>query len=149
MALPALPALTVPFAPPAPQSPPQSPLAERSPRLVCQGDYDILISPTRGQADFVATNLKNSWKFANVIHQDEPSHIPNRRPLAPTTSICLYVRPDDDGQIVDVGRTPSMSFVANMYRSKWQSNVSTLMRSPAARTKRRLLQESRCKVKLI
>jgi hypothetical protein len=104
------PVLPVPLAPlaipgnPSLPSPPQSPLAEQSPRLVCQGDNDHLLSPTKGQADFVAASLNDSWRFADVIHQVEPSHIPNRRPLAPSTSVCLFVRPDNDGQIVDVGR---------------------------------------------
>lgn len=88
------------------QSPPGSPLAELSPRFACQGDESEgrLLSPTRGQADLVANDLKKPWKFADVVHQIEPRQRTNRIPLAPTTSVHLFVRPNNRGYIEEVSR---------------------------------------------
>lgn len=49
--------------------------------------------------------LGDRWRFADAIHQIKPTHVPARLPMAPSTSLCLFVRPDDGGQKVDVGRT--------------------------------------------
>ena len=90
----------------APPSPLQSPLAELSPRFACQGDEsrEIQLSPTKGQADFIATDLQGSWKFADTAFQQEPMPEWSRVPLAPTTSVSVFVRPDDNGRIEEVGR---------------------------------------------
>ena len=85
-------------------SPLQSPLAELSPRFVCQADEtaDILMSPTKGQADSIAHDLNAPWRFADVVHQEETSEINGRFKLAPMTSVCLFVRPGADGHIEEV-----------------------------------------------
>ncbi|KAJ8116373.1 hypothetical protein OPT61_g2181 [Boeremia exigua] len=76
----------------------QSPLAELSPWFVCQGDFnmDKQLSPTKGQAAFIAADLGEPWKFADVVFQREPEA---RNALAPTTSINLFVRSDEHGRI--------------------------------------------------
>lgn len=80
-------------------SPIQSPLAELSPRFACQGDSeDTLLSPTSGQAELMAADLKGAWKFADVISQKEPTS----RQIGPPQSIYLLVRTGEDGRIEEV-----------------------------------------------
>ncbi|KAJ4991425.1 G2-specific protein kinase nim-1 [Stagonosporopsis vannaccii] len=90
-----------PVAAPTVISPLQSPLAELSPRFMCQADenVDILMSPTKGQVDFIADNLNGPWRFADVISQKEVTEDSGKFTLAPMTSICLFVRPSVDGRI--------------------------------------------------
>ncbi len=83
-------------------APIQSPLAELSPWFVCQSDEDKELAPTKGQADFIAADLDAPWKFADVIFQKEPTMVKGMAPFAPTTSVHLFVRPNQDGIIEEV-----------------------------------------------
>jgi hypothetical protein len=85
---------------PTARSPAQSPLLELSPRLACHSDDNhALLSPTRGEIDAIADDLKAPWKFADVIFQRETVE---RVPLAPPMSVYLLVRPDENGTIEEV-----------------------------------------------
>ncbi|KAH6643789.1 kinase-like domain-containing protein [Boeremia exigua] len=78
----------------------QSPLAELSPRFTCQSDKyeNVSLSPTKGQVEFIAADLDVPWKFADVLSQQDPMTV-DRVPLAPPTSVCLFVRTDEDDRI--------------------------------------------------
>lgn len=69
---------------------------------MCESDNNggILLSPTRGQADFIANDLQGLWKFADVIYQVEPE---GSASLDPSKSAHLFVRSGDNGIIEDVG----------------------------------------------
>jgi hypothetical protein len=85
---------------PTARSPAQSPLLELSPRLACRTDgYHALLSPTRGEVDAIADDLNAPWKFADVIFQKKTL---GTVPLAPTLSVYLLVRPDENGTIEEV-----------------------------------------------
>lgn len=83
-------------------SPIVSPLAELSPRFVCQGQWpDRTLSPTRGQMDAIASHLEGNWKYGDVAFQEAPLSKPNV-PMAPVRSVYLCVRPDEAGIIQEV-----------------------------------------------
>jgi len=85
-----------------PQSPTLSPLAEKSLRFVCQSEWPHhTLSPTKGQANAIARDLKGDWKYADVVYQEDPAPRPTA-PLAPVKSLYLYVRLDEDGVVQDV-----------------------------------------------
>jgi hypothetical protein len=74
--------------------PSRSPLVERSPRFASANDpkNGIVLSPTYGQLQFIAGQLKVPWCFANVPFQSEPA----------SKSVFMFVRSDLDNVIEEV-----------------------------------------------
>jgi hypothetical protein len=115
----------LPVQPPSSQSPPALPSTVQSPidaSSVTSGSADTLaggslpfillttreheILPTRGQIAYVREDMKEQgWKFVRVLYQSNMESNKGEggpEDLYPFKSVFLYVRPDENGQIMDV-----------------------------------------------